>query len=367
MNSKDYYWVLGVARGATEKDIKQAYRRLARKYHPDVNPRDPSAEAKFKEISEAYSVLSDPEKRGLYDSGGFTWTPHTGSTAGPQDIGGIRFDFGEGGAVQEILDSLFDSMRGEQRSRRRARAEPGADVTQEIEVGVRESVLGGTRTLQGETEHVCPACQGTGGQMMTCAACGGTGTRRSDQRGMQMITPCPTCRGSGQVATQTCGKCSGSGRVLRARRLEVKIPAGVKDGARIRLRGEGETGTAGGPRGDLFLKVKVVPEGIFRRQAEHVECEVPVTFPEAALGAEIMVPTITGRATVKIPAGTQSGQVFRLRGLGAPVDGGKSRGDQLVRVKIAVPRRLDAEGRQKVQACAALYPENPRQDLVKGG
>ncbi len=363
---KDYYETLGVKREATEKQVKEAYRRLARRYHPDVTPGDQEAEEKFKEINEAYSVLGDAEKRRQYDAMGpeFFRTPGASTGGGGWRQGYV--DLGDlGGANVGDFGDLFSSLFGGGTVTGVRRApEAGADVTQEIEIGVAESVTGTEKTLRVDMEDYCEGCSGTGAEMGPCGTCRGTG--QSGARGfMGVAAPCPACGGSGQAVIGQCRKCRGAGTVRRRRKLQVKIPAGVEDGSKIRLAGEGQAGRYGGPRGDLLLNVRLQKDGVFAREGPNVVCEVPVTFAEAALGAEIRVPTIEGTATLKVPAGTQSGQVLRLAGLGAPRLRGGGKGDQLVRVKVVVPRNLSAGQRETVSKTEGLYGADPRAELFK--
>jgi len=373
MDFKDYYAILGVERNATEKEIKQSYRRLARKYHPDVNPGNQEAEEKFKEVSEAYEVLSDPEKREKYDQFGQYWE-QAGRTGpgGPAQgwPGGFTFQTGGadtdlGGGFSEFFESLFGGgMRapGAGRSGSGFRQQPGADLEQEIEVTLEEAFHGATRHLTLTVPETCPECHGSGdkpgAEPQTCPECGGTGRSRS--LGGLLSGGCPRCGGTGHVVLERCPKCGGRGTIERQRRLEVKIPPGVDTGSRIRLQGEGQPGRQGGRKGDLFLVVRVRPHPTFERKGDDLHTEVPITFPEAALGAEVRVPTITGRGTIRIPAGTQSGQQFRLGGQGMPVLKGNKRGDEYVRVRVTVPKDLSPRQRELVQELAELGMENPR-------
>jgi len=368
MEFKDYYATLGVPKTATEKEIKQAYRRLARKYHPDVNPGNKQAEEKFKEISEAYEVLSDKDKRAKYDQYGEYWRQATkaGAEGWPGGFttqtgpGAPEFDLG--GGFSDLFETLFGGRTRTTTSRGRTRQAPGRDITHDIEVTLEEAYSGATRNLVLTVPEACPVCGGTGDQpgarRQTCPTCRGTG--RSSGIGGLLGQDCETCGGAGTVAAERCSNCRGTGSVERQRRLEVKIPPGVDEGSKIRLAGEGSPGVPGGPRGDLYLTVHVRPHPQFERKGDDLTVEVPITFPEAALGAEISVPTLTGRVKMKVPPGTQSGQSFRLAGLGMPRLRGSGRGDQYVKVKVTVPRNLAPREREIISELASLRKENPR-------
>ncbi|MGQ9524567.1 MAG: molecular chaperone DnaJ [Armatimonadota bacterium] len=361
MGYKDYYEILGVPRNATEKEIKQAYRRLARKYHPDVNPGNKQAEEKFKEISEAYEVLSDKEKRAKYDQFGEYW-----KQASQQAEAGWTGGFtrpGDTGAGFDLGFDLFETLFGGRRGQTAAQAEaPGRDVEQEIEVTLEEAFSGTTKHLTLTLQDTCTACRGTGDQpgapSRPCPSCQGSG-KAAGIAGL-LGQACDRCGGRGLVTYQRCATCGGSGWVHRQRRIEVKIPPGVDNGSRIRLAGEGMAGNAGGRRGDLYLIVRVRPHPTFERKGDDLYLEVPITFPEAALGAEITIPTINGRAKMKVPPGTQSGQSFRLAGMGMPRLNGAGRGDQIVKLHVVVPRNLTTRERELVRELASLRPESPR-------
>jgi len=359
MNGKDYYKTLGVDRKASPKELKEAYRRLARKYHPDVNPDSKEAEEKFKELSQAYAVLGDPDRRKQYDMFG------TGFQAGPPPGGGfqagtINFDFGDVG-FGDLFDSLFGRVGGRAATHRESRA--GRDIIQDLVITVPESVLGVTKAIQLTVQDPCARCGGSGGQVQPCAACGGSGQQRM-RAGIFAASICPQCRGSGEVVAGSCADCKGMGYLPRMRNIEVKVPAGVGEGAKVRVGGEGSAGTDGGRRGDLLLRIHIREDGFFRRKGQDVLVEASVTFPDAALGAEISVPTVTGSA--KVPSGTQSGQTLRLRGLGAPSLNGREKGDQLVQIKIAVPTKLDEEGRRLVEKVTELYKPSQQRGGANG-
>jgi molecular chaperone DnaJ len=365
---KDYYEVLGVSKTATEKEIKQAYRRLARKYHPDINPEDAAAEAKFKEINEAYEVLGDPDKRKQYDQfggsfrdvgGGFRWRP--GGSGEWKDANEPQV-----GDFSGLFDNLFNQFRAQQQPQSAARPPAkGEDIEREISISFEESIFGGARTLSVLSPQTCESCQGTGGgTKQTCPACHGKG-KQQQKRGLfgQSEVNCPRCAGMGTITQRSCAACNGSGSVDRPERLEVKIPQGIKDGARIRLGGRGGVGTSDGQRGDLFLKVKVQLHPFFTRKNDDLYCELPVTFTEALLGVELNVPTVHGEVTMKIPPGTQGGQTLRLGGMGAPRMKKSGNGDQYVKIKIVIPKNLTEREMELVKELASLREENPRKDL----
>jgi len=356
---KDYYEILGVSRNATDKEIKAAYRRLARRYHPDVNPNDKSAEEKFKEISEAYAVLSDAEKRRQYDTLGSAFFQPGGAGAGWQQV---QWNFGDLGGLGDFEDLFSSLFGGAGRVGASPRPRRGQDVNTEVEISVPESALGTTKVVHLDLEDNCEACGGSGEEQRPCGVCGGSG-RAPQSRGFALRMACGACGGSGTVAGGRCQACGGKGQVARHRRIEVKIPPGVNEGSRIRVAGEGRAGQQGGPRGDLILSVRLRQDGVFKREGPNVLVEVPITFSEAALGAEVTVPTLRGKATLKVPAGTQSGQVFRLAGLGGPRARGGGNSDQLVKVKVVVPKNLTIAEQARVRELGDLYKEDPRRGL----
>jgi molecular chaperone DnaJ len=346
MNGKDYYRILGVDKKATPKEVKGAYRRLARKYHPDVNPGDKQAEEKFKDLSEAYAVLGDPERRKQYEAFGSGWQ----SAPPGGGFQSVNFDLGDVG-FGDLFDSLFGRVGG--RAAQQRGKERGNDITYDLEVTVPESVLGATKSLKLTIQDPCPQCEGSGSQVQPCPACGGSGRQRGGA--MFSLGLCLQCRGSGEILSGVCPQCSGKGFQPRNRSIEVKIPAGVGEDSKVRIAGEGQAGVGGGKRGDLMLKIHIKENGVFKRQGQDVLTELTVPFPDAILGAEVSVPTVSGKAKVKVPPGTQSGQTLRLRGLGAPSLNGKAKGDQLVQIKIAVPTNLDEEGQKLVEKVRGLY------------
>ena len=343
MSKQDYYEILDVPRDASDRDIKKAYRRLAMKYHPDRNPGDKEAEEKFKELSEAYEVLSDTQKRAAYDQFG-----HAGVDGQGGGFGGGGF--GGGGDFSDIFGDVFgDIFGGGGGGRRRSSVQRGADLRYNLDLGLEEAVRGCEKTLKVPTLVPCDTCDGSGAKpgtsARTCGTCGGIGQVRMQQGFFSVQQTCPTCRGEGKVISDPCNKCHGHGRVEETKTLQVKIPAGVDTGDRIRLSGEGEAGTHGGPAGDLYVQVNVLKHPIFERDGKHLYCEVPISFVDAALGGELDVPTLDGRVKLKIPAETQTGKLFRLRGKGiTPVRGG-STGDLMVKVMVETPVNLNS--RQK--------------------
>jgi len=360
--TKDYYDVLGVPRNADEKTIKSAYRHLARECHPDVNPGDPQAEERFKYLNEAYTVLSDGDKRAAYDRFGPDFAKWQNG-APPGGPGGVRWEYqstGQFGDIGDLFETLLGGM-GRRASPRRSR-QKGRDLEKELEISFGTSVFGGAETLRVELDEPCAACDGQGVHHRTCQACGGSGADQS-RRSVIGPAPCRECGGSGEVPTDRCTECRGTGAAHRSRKVEVKIPAGVKIGSKVRVKGEGLAGTGGSPRGDLILNIKVGDHAFFGRKGDDLTCEVPISFAEAVLGAEIMVPTKEGRAALKMPSGTQNGQTFRLRGMGAPKLGGSGCGDQLVTVRIAVPRKASKRTRELVAELKRELPDDPRADI----
>ena len=343
MAKRDYYKVLEVPRTATEADLKKAYRRLAMKYHPDRNPDDKDAEEKFKEAKEAYEVLTDAQKRAIYDQHG-----HDGIAAanqgGPAGGGFGGADFGD------IFGEVFGDIFGGGRRGGRSQVFRGADLRYELELELPQAVFGHTTEIEIPRLMECETCHGSGaakGSSPTnCDQCGGSGQVRISQGIFQLQQPCNRCRGTGRIVKNPCDSCYGQGRVRRSKTLSVKVPAGVSTGDRIRLSGEGEAGRNGGPAGDLYVEISVLPHAIFEREGDDLSCEVPVSFATAVLGGAVNVPTLEGEVSLKIPAETQSGRVFRLRDKGVkPVRGG-SRGDLFCRVVVETPVKLSAEQRE---------------------
>lgn len=383
MSKRDYYEVLGVSRDASEEEIKKAYRRLARQYHPDVNKDDPKAEEKFKEISEAYKVLSTPELRAQYDRFGHAAFDGT-QGAGPGQGGFDPFEgfggFGGFGGFDDIFDMFFGGG-----TERRARGGPrkGADLRYDLELSFEQAVFGYEAEIEVPRTEECDRCRGTkaepGTPIRDCPQCGGSGEVRQARQTpfgqFVNVQPCGRCRGEGKVVETPCRECRGSGTVHRRRTIKVKIPPGVDDGHRLRLAGEGEAGMGGGPPGDLYVFITVQPDDFFERQGNDLHCEVPISFVQAALGDEIEVPTLGGTAKLKVPEGTQSGTRFRLRGHGVPDPRGYGRGDQYVLVRVVTPTRLSPKQRELLKEFARAggdeVPEGKRffdrvKDALKG-
>ena len=374
---KDFYKVLGVSKTAEADEIKKAYRKLARKYHPDSNSGDPKAEAKFKEISEAYDVLGDAKKRKEYDEarrlfgGGFRVPTGSGSGGGFSfDVGDLFNRGGAGGGLGDILGGVFG---GGTRTTTTQRPRRGQDVESEATIEFPEAVNGVTVGLRMTSDEPCKTCHGTGAKYGTvpkvCLKCEGTGMQTSVQGGVFAMTePCTECLGRGLVVDQPCETCHGSGRGQSSKTMQVRIPAGVQDGQRIRLKGKGAAGERGGPAGDLYVTVHVRPHRIFGRQGEHLTLTVPVTFTEAALGAEIKVPTLDGMpVTVRIPQGTANGAKLRVRAKGSVRRDG-TRGDLLLTIAVQVPHQLTEEQRAKLQEySSAAAQSDPRSELFSGG
>ena len=349
---RDYYEVLGVSKGASEDEIKRAYKKLARKYHPDMNPGDKEAEEKFKEVNEANEVLSDPDKKARYDQFGFAGVDPNYGAGGGYGAGG--FDFGDLG---DIFGSFFGGGFGGGGQRRRNGPQRGESIRMSVSVDFTEAAFGCEKEVTVERSEQCPTCKGSGCAPGTtpevCPDCHGSGAVTQSQRTpfgvMQTQAVCGKCRGTGKIIHQPCPDCHGSGRARKRKTVKVNIPAGIDNGQTISLRGQGHAGKNGGPNGDLLITVMVKPHDIFRREGTSVFCEAPITFTQAVLGAEMEIPTIDGKVKYTIPEGTQTGTVFRLRGKGIPVLNGHGRGDQYVTVTIETPRGLNREQKEALK------------------
>ena len=373
----DYYELLGVARKASAKDIRAAYRKLARKYHPDLNPGDKSAEEKFKQIQEAYEVLSDAKKRQMYDQFGFNGPGAGGPAAGaayrgqsPEDIhfdfGGFDFGGAPGSGGTNFRDLFSQFFRGATAAQAGAEREPGTDLEYQIDITFAEAMHGAVKKLSFTRLDVCNVCHGSGvapGDAKVCPTCNGSGQVTQVSGKMRFQITCSRCGGSGKLQT-VCRNCGGEGRVPRVETLDVRIPPGAQTGSRVRVAGRGNAGTGGGPPGDLYIITNVEPHPFFERRGDDLYTVVPVTVSEASLGAKVEVPTIDGRAQVRIPPGTNSGKKLRLREKGAPLarQPGK-RGDQIVEVQVVVPKPEDERVRNLLKELSKLDAQDPRSDV----
>ena len=352
-NKRDYYEVLGVERTATVEQVKRAYRKLAVQFHPDKNPDDPHAEEKFKELGEAYDVLMDGDKRAAYDRFGHAAFSQGGASFrggfhDPFDI--FREVFGGGGGIFETFfggggTSTEDGQRG-------------SDLRYDMQITLEEAAFGAEKEIEVRKLDTCEKCTGTGAEpgsrAIACPTCGGRGQVISARGFFQVSQTCPRCRGLGEILDKPCHQCHGEGRVEKPTRIKLTIPAGISNGARLRSSGNGEAGIRGGPHGDLYVVIHVKEHKIFQRDGDNLYCEVPIAFSAAALGGEVAVPTLQGKASLKVPAGTQTGQMFKFRGKGVVNNNGRNHGDLLVRVIVEVPTKLDAQQRQKLEEFADL-------------
>jgi molecular chaperone DnaJ len=360
---KDLYEILGVQKTASPAELKKAYRKLARKYHPDKNPDDASAEDRFKEVQGAYDVLSDPEKRKAYDQNGFR---AFGGQAGGE---GFSFDLGDLGDLGDLFGNIFAGGQGRTSGRgaRASRGRPGRDLEVTVNLSFEDSLKGIETRIPVELETTCSACHGTGAEPGTapivCPECRGRGVVSESQGFFALSQPCPRCHGNGTIVEKPCKTCGGSGRERRTKRYTVKIPAGAKDGTRIRLKGKGEAGVGGGPSGDLYVVTRVAPSPLYERRGADLVIEVPVTYAEAALGAEIELPTPDGPISLKVPPGSQEGKLLRVRGRGAPKLNESGRGDLLARLKLSVPTKLTKPEREAIEALQKVSREDPRERL----
>ena len=363
-NKRDYYEVLGVQKGASEEEIKKAYKKMARKYHPDLNPGDKDAEEKFKEVNEAYEVLSDSEKKARYDQFGFAGVDPNFGAGGGGYGGGAGFDFGDLG---DIFGSFFGGGFGGGQTRRNPNApQRGESIRMNLTISFEEAAFGCEKELELDRYESCETCHGSGAapgtSPETCPDCGGSGvvqTRRQTPMGVFASTaPCSRCGGRGKIIKEPCKDCRGSGMVRRRRKIQASAPAGIDNGQTISIRGQGHAGKNGGPAGDLLVTITVRPHELFRREGTSVLCEAPITFPQAVLGAELEIPTIDGKVKYDIPEGTQSGTTFRLKGKGIPALNGRGRGDQYVTVYIETPRNLNREQKEALKKFAEAVGEN---------
>ncbi len=357
---KDYYHLLGVSKEATQDEIKKAFKKLARKYHPDLNPGNKEAETKFKELSEAYDVLGDPRKRAEYDQYGRSpFGPETGvgGFGGKEHTEG--FDFGGFG---DIFSDLFGFREKAERERGYVR---GADLITTLTMTLEEAYSGVTKTMTLKREIPCKKCGGTGAESFkTCRKCNGSGTVQTSKGFFRMSQACHDCGGTGGKITKQCKVCGRSGVIVRADPIKVRIPRGVDTGSKVRLRGKGSTGMGGGPAGDLIIEIMVKAHPFFERKGSDLYINVPVTFAEAALGGKIEVPTMDGISMMTLPAGTQGGKGFKLKGKGMPSPKGRGNGDLYVEIKIVVPESLTREAKEAIRKIDGLYHENPRKKIM---
>jgi molecular chaperone DnaJ len=355
------YEVLGVTKSASDDELKKAYRKLARDYHPDRNPGDASAEDRFKEVQSAYDLLSDPEKRRAYDTFG---------SAGPRgfpggaDSGGVRFEEFNVGDLGDLLGGMFGGARQRGSARQPIR---GDDLETHVRISFEDSLQGIQARVPVEAETACSVCHGTGAEPGTspvvCPQCGGRGVVSDSQGLFAFSQPCPRCQGNGSIVEKPCRNCRGIGRERTTKRYAVKIPAGARSGTRVRLKGKGEGGRNGGPAGDLYVVVDVEASPLYERRGADLVLEVPVTYAEAALGASVQIPTPDGSVALKIPAGTEGGKLLRVKGHGAPHLKGNGRGDLLARVKVTVPKKLTKAEREALEGYRKVSRENPREQV----
>lgn len=362
MSKRDYYEILGVDKNADEQTIKKAYRKMAMKYHPDRNPDDKEAEQKFKEANEAYEILSNKEKRAMYDQFG-----HAGVNGNGQGGFGGGGGFSGFGGFEDIFGDIFDMFGGGFSSgRRKNRPQKGPDIKLQVDLTFEEAAFGVNKDIEVSKHEECKKCNGTGAKpgsnKKTCSKCGGSGEVRYTQRtplgSFVNVRTCDACHGEGTIIEKPCDECNGKGNVRKKKKISVKIPAGVDNGSVITLRGEGEPGIKGGPPGDLYLVIRMLPHKIFKRDNYDIICEMPITFVQAALGDEIVVPTLDERVKYKIAEGTQSGTVFRLKGKGVPILNGNGRGDQYVKVTVETPKKLNEDQKNLLRKFAEEMGED---------
>lgn len=363
MAKRDYYEILGVQKGVGQDELKRAYRKLAFKYHPDRNKGDENAAEYFKEATEAYEVLNDPEKRRIYDQFGHDGLKQGGYQRGFSSFEDIFSMFGDifgGGRGGSIFEDFFDLGSRGGRSRRRVRR--GASLKCELELSLKEAFTGVERTIDLKRNEICADCNGSGAKPGTapevCPQCRGQGEVLQSQGFFSLRTACPQCQGSGEFIPSPCSKCRGSGRNPTQRQITVRIPPGIQDNTQMRVSGEGEPGFNGGPRGDLYCIIGLREHPLFERHNDDLICEIPISFAQAALGTDIEVPSLTNKVTLKIPSGTQTGRIFRMKGLGMPNVYGHGQGDLLIRVKIETPLKLSAQQKQLLREFAQLEEKN---------
>lgn len=365
MGKRDYYEVLGVDRRASDSEIKKAYRRMAMRDHPDKNPGDKGAEARFKEASEAAEVLLDQDKRARYDRFG-----HEGLAGGPggggfHDFSNLRDIFGG-----DVFGDIFENLMGGGGRRRRSAGRVGDDLQMGLEISFEEAAFGCSKEIAVTKYAVCGSCVGTGGakgsRPVDCRMCRGAGEVRRQQGFFTVSTTCPACQGSGRTVSEPCGPCRGAGRRKRRSRIDVSVPAGIDDGQSLKLGGQGGAGTMGAPSGDLYVEIRTRPHAIFERDGHDVHCVVPVSFSQAALGAAVEVPTLTGKVSVDVPEGTQSGKRMRLKGKGIERLGGRGYGDQIIAVHVETPTSLSAEQRELLRRLDGLDGHGDSHPMGRG-
>ncbi len=357
MAKRDYYEVLGVQKGASDDEIKKAYRKLAKKYHPDLNKDNPEAEGKFKEVGEAYEILSDKEKRGRYDAYGHAGVdPNAAGGFGGGGFGGF-----DGFDVGDIFDSFFGGGFGGGGRQRANAPQKGSNIGQSVTISFKEAAYGTTKTINISRYEDCEECHGSGAKKgtspETCPSCRGTGQIRVNMGFITTQRTCDACRGTGKIIKTPCPSCKGAGATRKQKKIDVNIPGGIDTGQRISVRGQGNAGKNGGPAGDIILTVTVMPHPIFKRQGDNILCEIPITFSEAALGAEIEVPTLDGEIKYTIPEGTQNGATFRIKEKGMTRLGTRQRGDLIIKVRVEVPKNLTPKQKELLKEFEASLGE----------